>query len=74
VVNENEAVFIPAGRAHGYLTLEPNTIVAYFVEGEYNPESEHSIVWTHSPEVKRVVESYARKSPLIISEKDQKGK
>jgi dTDP-4-dehydrorhamnose 3,5-epimerase-like enzyme len=74
VVGENEAVLIPAGRAHGYLTLEPNTIVAYLVQGEYNPESEHSIVWTHSPDVKRIVESYVRKSPLIISEKDEKGK
>jgi dTDP-4-dehydrorhamnose 3,5-epimerase-like enzyme len=74
VVGENEAVLIPAGRAHGYLTLEPNTIVAYLVQGEYNPESEHSIIWTHSPDVKRIVESYVRKSPLIISEKDEKGK
>lgn len=74
ILTMNEAVFIPAGRAHGYLTLEPNTIVAYLVQGEYNPESEHSIVWTHSPEVKRIVESYVRKSPLTISEKDAKGK
>jgi dTDP-4-dehydrorhamnose 3,5-epimerase len=74
VVNENEAVLIPAGKAHGYLTLEPNTIVAYLVRGKYRPESEHSIVWTQSPEVKRIVESYARKTPLIISEKDENGK
>lgn len=73
-VDSDSAVEIPIDRAHGYLTLEPNTIVAYLVKGEYNPESEHSIVWTRSPDVKRIVESYVRKSPLIISEKDQKGK
>lgn len=73
-ITENEAVEIPAGRAHGYLTLEPDTIVAYLVKGEYNPESEHSIVWTNSPEVKEVIESYIRDHSLIISEKDSKGK
>jgi dTDP-4-dehydrorhamnose 3,5-epimerase len=73
-VDANSAVEIDEDKAHGYLTLEPNTTVAYLVKGEYNPESEHSIVWTHSPDVKRIVESYVRKSPLTISEKDAKGK
>jgi hypothetical protein len=28
------------------------------VEGEYNPESEHSIVWTTNPEVKKIVKYF----------------
>lgn len=73
-VDADSAVEIDEDKAHGYLTLEPNTTVVYLVKGEYNPESEHSIVWTRSPDVKRIVESYIIKHPLIISEKDTKGK
>ena len=34
-VKDTGAVFIPNTKAHGFLTLEPNTIVVYMVEGEY---------------------------------------
>jgi dTDP-4-dehydrorhamnose 3,5-epimerase-like enzyme len=54
--------------------LEPNTIVVYLVEGEYNPESEHSIVWTTNPVVKDVVKNFTGLHPITISEKDSTGK
>lgn len=73
-VNEQEAVDIPAGRAHGYLTLEPNTIVAYLVQGEWSPQSEKSIVWTNNEEVAKLVKRFAGHHPLTISKKDQEGK
>lgn len=73
-VNDSSAVEIPVGRAHGYLTLEPNTIVAYLVEGEYNPESEHSIVWSNCPKVKEIIESTMNGIELTISKKDKEGK
>lgn len=73
-VNENEAVFIPNNKAHGFLTLEPNTIVVYMVEGEYNPESEHSIIWNTIPEIEKVISSYSSYNEIIISEKDATGK
>ena len=38
-VNDSGAVYIPDTKAHGFLTLEPNTIVVYMVEGEYNPDT-----------------------------------
>jgi len=74
VLRDSDSVLIPNDKAHGFLTLEPNTIVVYLVEGEYNPESEHSIVWTTNPVVKDVVKNFTGNHPLVISEKDAMGK
>ena len=71
-VDEGNAVYLHDGYAHGFLTLEPNTIVVYLVKGDYSPESEHSIVWETVPEVKEIINQYTDK--VIISEKDEKGK
>ena len=73
VLQDSDAVLIPNDKAHGFLTLVPNTIVVYLVEGEYNPESEHSIVWNTNEEVKEIVNNF-RTHPLTISEKDALGK
>lgn len=73
-MGSDDAVLIPNDKAHGFLTLEPNTIVAYLVEGEYNPESEHSIVWTNNEKVKEVVNFFRKGNSLTISEKDLLGK
>jgi dTDP-4-dehydrorhamnose 3,5-epimerase len=74
LVDSNHAVEIPSDKAHGYLTLEPNTIVSYLVQGEYNPESEHSIVWTTSKKVSDIVKAFVGDSELTISDKDLHGK
>ena len=74
ILSNNEAVFIPSNKAHGFLTLSPDTIVAYLCVGEYNPESEHSIVWNTHPELKELVENVIGNSLLTISEKDNIGK
>ena len=72
---DSSPLVIETKYAHGYLTLEPNTIFAYAVEGEYNPESEHSIVWTDIPSLKEVILSHTSgENKLIISDKDKKGK
>ena len=73
-LHDSDAVLIPNNKAHGFLTLEPNTIVVYLVEGEYNPESEHSIVWNTNETVKEVVNNFRQQHPLTISEKDSLGK
>ncbi len=42
----NKKMFwVPPGFAHGFLTLEDDTIFAYKCSGLYNKESEGSIVW-----------------------------
>ena len=73
-VNENNAVYIPSEMAHGFLTLEPNTVVVYLVEGEYNPKSEHSLVWSKNPKVLEIVKQFAGDNEITVSEKDSKGK
>ena len=37
--------FIPVGFAHGFLTLEDNTLFSYKCSNVYNKESEGSILW-----------------------------
>ena len=65
---EGNQIFIPTGFAHGFLTLEPDTVVNYKVSNYYSPEhnsgirfDDHSlgIDWGRDP------------SSIVISEKDQ---
>jgi dTDP-4-dehydrorhamnose 3,5-epimerase len=41
-------IFVPRGFAHGFCTLEPDTIVAYKAGGSYHPELDEGILW-HDP-------------------------
>jgi dTDP-4-dehydrorhamnose 3,5-epimerase len=40
-----EQLFVPAGFGHGFLTLEPDTEVAYKVDAFYDPASDGGIAW-----------------------------
>ncbi|MBM6592860.1 dTDP-4-dehydrorhamnose 3,5-epimerase [Microvirga pudoricolor] len=40
-----EQIFVPRGFAHGYCTLEPDTEVAYKVDGFYAPSCDGGIQW-----------------------------
>ena len=39
------ALYVPEGMAHGYLTLEPDTRIAYKVSDYYAPACDAGIVW-----------------------------
>ena len=75
-LGSNQAILVPHNMAHGFLTLEDDTIVTYMVKGEYNPNSEHSIVWHTISDAKDIIESMLRELGvnITISEKDNVGK
>ena len=73
-LSNQQAVLVPDNYAHGFITLEDETIVTYLVKGEYNPNSEHSIVWNTIPQIKETIDRYIDNSELIISDKDMIGK
>ena len=39
------AVYVPRGCAHGFLTLEDRSTVAYLIEGAYAPDSAATLRW-----------------------------
>ena len=64
---ENKTMFwIPPGFAHGFSTLEDNTIFSYKCSGVYNKESEGSLLWNDTD----LNINWKIDNP-IISEKDQ---
>jgi dTDP-4-dehydrorhamnose 3,5-epimerase len=40
-----EQIFVPRGFAHGFCTLEPDTVVAYKVDEFYAPASDSGLIW-----------------------------
>ena len=64
-----EQIFVPRGFAHGYCTLEPDTIVAYKVDAYYAPESEKGLIWNDS---EIAIGWPVPASSVLVSEKDSK--
>lgn len=44
-------LFVPRGFAHGFVSLEDNTLFQYLVDGDYRPDHENGILW-NDPELK----------------------
>ena len=61
-------LFIPKGFAHGYLTLENDTIIKYKVDNEYNESSEDGIPYDDSY---LNIDWVYDKKDFIISKKDK---
>tara|TARA_B110000977_G_scaffold59248_1_gene80400 strand:- start:3362 stop:3808 length:447 start_codon:yes stop_codon:yes gene_type:complete len=73
-LNTEEAILIEPKYSHGFLTLEENTIITYLVKGEYNPLSEHSIVWKDIGGIRDIILKNCTESEVIASKKDKDGK
>jgi dTDP-4-dehydrorhamnose 3,5-epimerase len=62
-------MYIPEGMAHGFITLENNTIFNYKCSNYYNKESEDSLIW-NDPDI----DIKWPNIPPILSEKDKNAK
>lgn len=71
--DNNRQLYIPRGFAHGFLSLEDDTIFQYFVDNVYAPEQEDGIAWD-DPEInigwQTIFQEYDIETPML-SEKDQ---
>ena len=74
VGTDSKEIFVEEHEFHGYLTLEPNTIVLYLVTGLYNPDTEKSIPWDSINSIKYTVAGITKGKKITISDKDKNGK
>jgi dTDP-4-dehydrorhamnose 3,5-epimerase len=58
-------LFVPDGCAHGYLTLEPNSTLLYFMDNKYSPEHSRGLIWNDP----KLSITWPRQ-PILISERD----
>lgn len=63
------SLYIPNGYAHGFMALENNTIVEYFVDEFRFPEYERTILWSD----KNLSIKWPKMDKIFISQKDMKG-
>ena len=55
LTDKSDQLTIGPNFAHGFLTLEPNTIALYGVEGKFNPDTYTSIPYHTIPKIKEIV-------------------
>jgi len=72
--NNNRQLFVPRGFAHGFVSLEENTLFHYLVDNDYAPNLEGGILW-NDPELaidwQSIFEEYNIENP-ILSDKDMR--
>jgi len=64
--DRHNAVYIPRGCAHAYLTLTDECVVAYKVDNVYAPEAEGGLIW-NDPDL---AIPWALEGAPVLSEKD----
>lgn len=75
ILNEGDSLLVPKGYAHGFLTLDSNTIVNYLVDVEYNQNSDVSISWKSIPDIVKYINRFTFEGTeeMTISDKDLNG-
>ena len=66
---EGEQLFVPRGFAHGFCTLEPNTVLAYKVDDFYAPTSDSGLIW-NDPTL--AIDWPVGPGEAVLSDKDMK--
>jgi dTDP-4-dehydrorhamnose 3,5-epimerase len=61
---DGRQIYVPEGLAHGFMTLEPDSMVAYKVTAPYEPKSERGIAWD-DPDLAIAWPAALRASPTL---------
>ena len=61
-------MYVPKGFAHGFVSLQQNSEIVYFVSDFYEPKAEQTLVWRDET----VAIEWPLK-PVVISDKDERG-
>ena len=64
-----EQFFVPGGFAHAFCTLEPDTVVAYKVDGFYSPSHDSGLIWD-DPDL--AIDWPVAPGEVVLSDKDLK--
>ena len=72
-IKEGDEIYVPRYFAHGFITIQENTIVQYLVDNDYSPENEGVKVWTDYPEIYKEIKkinSFFSEELVVIADKD----
>ena len=72
-MKEGDEIYVPRYFAHGFITIQENTIVQYLVDNDYSPENEGVKVWTDYPEIYKEIKkinSFFSEELVVIADKD----
>ncbi|MGO4351286.1 dTDP-4-dehydrorhamnose 3,5-epimerase [Rhizobium sp. RAF36] len=62
-------LWVPAGFAHGFVTLAPNSVISYKVTAPYSPEHDRGVLW-NDPDIG--IRWPVQEADAVLSDKDRK--